>query len=135
MTGHEANAVSRAEFDGMLATFGPFPADMAEQPFTERLVRYAMARGWLAYHARTAYDPRAKGWRTATTGDKGWPDCVFVRGDDVVVAELKAQGKYPKPDQRRWLEGMQRAAARSNGAIRVFVWRPIDAAEISEVLG
>lgn len=123
-----ANQVTRAEFDEMLATFGPFPADMPEAAFTTKLIRYAQSRGWLAVHFRAAFDVRLKAMRTSIEGDSGWPDCVFARDGVVIFAELKAKGAYPEDDQRAWLNELGMAG------YRVFVWRPCDHAEITEVL-
>ncbi len=111
-----------------------------ESTFGSQLCEWAQAHGWLGFHLRAA---RTKhGWATPLEGDKGFPDWVFVKHvvpedpsqDIVVFAELKAKGKYPEPDQRKWLEALGRVAQRSNGAIRVFTWRPADRDEAYEVL-
>jgi hypothetical protein len=59
----------------------------------------------------------------------GWPDLVMLRGDRIVVAELKADGAPgPRPEQRAWLD-----AWRAVGA-EVYVWRPADFGALHEVL-
>jgi hypothetical protein len=62
----------------------------------------------------------------------GFPDLVIVHPNTgrTIVAELKREGAYPTPEQRRWLD-----AFRLNPAIEVYVWRPSDLPAIAEDLG
>lgn len=62
-------------------------------------------------------------------GDPGWPDIVAVRGDTLLVRELKAGGGRYETGQREWLEAL--AAVRR---VDTGTWRPGDMAEIERVL-
>ena len=66
-------------------------------------------------HARPART--AGGWRTPVQGDKGAPDLLLARGGQVILAELKRDGKNPTADQVAWLNAIG-ATAR--------LWRPAD---------
>ncbi len=60
-------------------------------------------------------------WVTAVDGDgRGFPDCVIAGVGGVLYRELKADGKYPEPDQRKWIAVLTEAGA------DVGVWRPRD---------
>lgn len=59
----------------------------------------------------------------------GWPDLFLVRGDRLIVAELKRDGEQPTPAQRGWLEALK--AVRH---ILVGVWRPRDVDDVTKVL-
>lgn len=61
--------------------------------------------------------------------EPGWPDCFMLRGERVVVAELKTERGKVTPAQEEWL-----AAFRKIPAIEVYVWRPSDRDAIEEVL-
>lgn len=57
--------------------------EINERAFTEHVRRLAIEGGWLYYHT---FDARHSA--------PGFPDCVMVRGDSLVFAELKdAKGK------------------------------------------
>lgn len=62
-------------------------------------------------------------------GDPGWPDVVAVRGDTLLVRELKAQGGSHGTGQREWLAALAAVTRVSTGT-----WRPQDMAEIERVL-
>ncbi len=67
--------------------------------------------------------------RAGQMGDPGLPDILAVRGDVLLVRELKAErGRY-ETGQREWLEAF--AAVRR---VDVGTWRPSDLATIQEVL-
>ena len=62
-------------------------------------------------------------------GDPGWPDVVAVRGDLLLVRELKAVGGSYGTGQREWLEAL--AGVRR---VDAGTWRPADMAEIERAL-
>jgi hypothetical protein len=64
----------------------------------------------------------------------GWPDWVFVRDEDMVIVELKAEKGRLSLAQKIWLAELECVAAVSAG-VRVFVWRPSSWPEIERVLG
>ena len=66
--------------------------------------------GWLVYHT---HDSR----RSAA----GFPDLVFVRGERLIVAELKTERGRVSNAQSAWL-----AALDAISGIETYVWRPND---------
>lgn len=104
------------------------PRGRPEGDFEDQVVTVAKLRGWKCFHQR---DSRMQ-FAGKLVGDpdaKGWPDWVFVRGPRMVIAELKAAGKSPTPEQREWL-----AALRGVPALEVHLWRPKDFDTIVQVL-
>jgi hypothetical protein len=91
---------------------------VTEKDFAQCVVDLAHLHGWFVYRAWTSIHSPA-----------GWPDLTMVRGERLVAAELKREGKQPTPAQRRWLDALGAVPS-----IEVFVWRPSDWAEIVEVL-
>lgn len=60
-------------------------------------------------------------WITPVQGDgKGWPDLVVVGPGGALLRELKAEGEYPKPEQREWLAWLTAAG------LDAGVWKPRD---------
>lgn len=103
------------------------PPRSTEAGFTAAVIQFARLYGWRVAHFRPART--AKGWRTSVQGDgAGFPDLVLIRGDVLVVAELKCGANRPTPEQAVWL-----AAFRSAG-IRAHVWYPDDWPTIEDVL-
>lgn len=80
-------------------------------------MRSARLCGWLSYHV---YDSRRS--------TPGFPDCVFLRDDRQVVAELKTETGRLTKDQKKWL-----AAFVAVGA-EVYIWRPSDWKQVEKVL-
>lgn len=62
-------------------------------------------------------------------GDPGWPDIVAVRGDVLLVRELKAAGGRYETGQREWLEAL--AAVRR---VDAGTWYPRDRDAVEEAL-
>ena len=89
-----------------------------EEQWLQRTREVASDLGWLTYHTR---DSRKS--------DPGFPDLVLVRGERIVMAELKLDGKKPTAVQQAWLDALARAAS-----IEVYVWRPSDEDEVLAVL-
>lgn len=99
-----------------------------EAGFLDAVLEYAALRQWRTAHFRPART--ATGWRTAVQGDgKGFPDCVFVRGPRMVVAELKMPDGRLTPEQRDWIEAM-----RALVFVEVYVWTPNEWSLIENVL-
>ena len=91
---------------------------ISEREFMQMVIDYARLHGFLAYHT---YDSRRS--------EPGFPDLVLVRGDRVIVAELKAMKGGLRPGQVEWLE-----AFADTGKVEAFLWLPSSWDEIEEVL-
>ena len=90
---------------------------MSEEDLLTCCIDLAHALGYRVAHFRPART--AKGWRTAMTGDAGFPDLVLANGQRVIFAELKAEGKKPTRVQWNWL-----AALEVMKPVEVHVWLP-----------
>lgn len=94
---------------------------MTEPKLQKAVIELARRLGW-----RVAHFPPSRtgsgGWATAVQGDaKGFPDLIIARaGEPLRIVELKANGKYPLPLQRAWLDLL------ASTGCRVSVWRPRD---------
>jgi len=75
----------------MLATWG------TERQLQDAIKQAALANGWLFYHTHSSI-----------RSDPGFPDCVCVRGGSVLVFELKAQKGRVSPQQRAWIDALNR---------------------------
>lgn len=111
--------------------------ELLEDPFSAQVRGLADFYGWLGYHT---HDSR----RSAA----GFPDWVFVRGPELLFAELKTDRGRTSPAQRKWLEALELVAlavaaadgiAKEEGfyigangadfsdlAVEVHLWRPRD---------
>jgi hypothetical protein len=65
------------------------------------VIEAARLFNWRVAHFRPART--ARGWRTAMTGDPGWPDLTLAREGRLVFLELKAKGRRPTAEQEGWL--------------------------------
>ena len=89
-------------------------------------MQIAMVSGWDVMHVKKC--PGKHFTPTSGNLNRGWPDLFLIRGDEVVFAELKAEGKYPTPEQRAVHAKLQAAG------FTVRVWRPRDRAVIEKGL-
>jgi hypothetical protein len=100
---------------------------ITESEFLDQVLQYAKLRGWRSAHFRPA--KTIDGWRTPVSGDgKGFPDLLLVRGDRVIVAELKVGKNKLTLEQIAWL------AAFKGANIPAFVWTPGEWPEIERTL-
>jgi hypothetical protein len=83
--------------------------------------------GWRWTHFRPAQTKGGE-YRTALSGNKGWPDYFATRGHEAVAIEAK--GRYEKPDdeQVEWLRQLDAAG------IPTFVANPVTVDEVSDWL-
>jgi hypothetical protein len=100
--------------------------DVSERSFQVSVTTLARLRGWRLAHFRAAWTK--DGWRTAMSGDIGYPDLTMCRGERIVFAELKAADGRLRPDQAVWLEALRETPA------EVYCWRPADWRHIERVL-
>lgn len=91
--------------------------ETTEKQFEAQVKELAMRFGWLYYHT----------WRSIRS-PAGFPDCVMVKGDWVIFAELKSEkGKVTEP-QKEWLDALFIAGE------EVYTWRPSQFDDIVKVL-
>jgi hypothetical protein len=74
----------------------------ADSPLLTQTLHLATITGWRRVHNRPAMT--TKGWRTALTGDPGFPDLTLAKHKHVVFLEIKPEKGYPTIDQLRWLQ-------------------------------
>jgi len=99
-----------------------------EAQWQSTVISYAHLMGWHVAHFRPMFDSKRKRWMTPVQADgAGFPDLVLVR-ERCIFVELKAPGKYPKPEQRVWLDKLTAAG------VEVYVWRPEHIEEMTRVL-
>ena len=98
---------------------------MSEADLQREVIDEARRRGWKIVHFRPVKDARTGRWRTAYTGDEGFPDLVLGRGGVSHHWELKAEHGAFEPGQQEWV-----------AALDGRVFRPADWAsgEIGELL-
>lgn len=82
--------------------------------------------GWTWCHFRTSWT-RGE-WRTALSGDKGFPDYIATREGECVFIEIKGDGGKVSVDQQKWIDLLRGAGQ------RVYVFLPKDFEEAKEVL-
>lgn len=90
-----------------------------EREFQAAVVTLAQLKGWRLFHD---FDSRKN---TA-----GFPDLILLRGDVLLVAELKAEKGRCADEQAEWLEAFDAVKRKL-----VRVWKPRDWEEIERTLG
>jgi hypothetical protein len=98
---------------------------VTEAEFTKTVIAFAKLRGWRVLHIRPGRT--SKGWRTPVQGDGvGFPDLLLLKGERIVVIELKVGKNRATPEQSAWLDAFHAAGA----VARVFHpddWERIEA--------
>ncbi len=103
-------------------------ATYSEAAFTGDVIAFARLHRWRVAHFRPART--SAGWRTAVSGDgAGWPDLVLVRGQVLIVAELKVGKGRLTPEQRLWIAALEAAG------VPAYCWWPKNWRDIEEALG
>jgi len=105
-----------------------------EKDFQRQIEDLAHTLGWTIAHFRTART--ISGWMTAVSGDGvGFPDCVLVRRDRLIFAELKSEKGKLSESQEGWLDALIEVAKSTNHQeIQVYVWKPHMFDEICGIL-
>ncbi len=102
-------------------------AKYTEAAFARDVLTLAKRLGWRTAHFRPART--ANGWRTAVQGDgAGFPDLVLLKGERVLVAELKVGRGKLTPEQAVWIAAFEAAG------VPAYCWRPADWKDIESVL-
>ncbi len=91
---------------------------ISEKDFEGQIRDLAKMFQWKYYHT----------WRSIHS-PAGFPDCVMVRGNRLIFAELKSEKGKLSPEQERWLEDLG-----ATGRCEVYLWRPSDIEEIMKCL-
>jgi hypothetical protein len=99
---------------------------ISEEDFQKAVTDTLTAFGWRWCHFRPGRTQ--SGWKTALSGEKGFPDIVAVRRDRVLFIELKTEKGRLSEEQERWLSALGLAGA------AVHCWRPSDWPAIEETL-
>lgn len=85
---------------------------MTERQLEAAIVKLATLMGWMVY---TVADSRSQ-----RSHHPGYPDLTMVRGDRLVVAELKSEKGRLRPGQQEWLDAFCAAGAEA------YLWKPAD---------
>lgn len=92
--------------------------EIPEKNFEQLVKEAARMNGWMYYHT----------YRSIKS-EPGFPDCVMVRGNRLIFAELKTQKGKLSVHQDCWLKTLDEVVG-----IECYVWRPSDWEEIEETL-
>ena len=105
---------------------------MKEAEFQQQIIDLAHLHGWRCAHFRTVRIQRKDGsvyYATPVQADgEGFPDLVLLKGNRVIVAEIKSEKGKCSDAQTEWLNAWELAGA------EVYVWRPQDWNEIEKRL-
>jgi hypothetical protein len=85
--------------------------------FQDAVIQLAKLRGWKVYHT----------WNSKHS-EAGFPDLLMLRGERIIAAELKRDGKRPTPAQDEWLVAFGRAG------VLVYEWHPKDWDDIQRTI-
>jgi hypothetical protein len=102
------------------------PRGGAREEITPAVLQLLKLYGWRAAHSRPALTSR--GWRTALSGDPGFPDVIAVRRERCIAIECKGRDNKPTAEQQAWLDALAAAG------IETFVLRPGDLEAFARVL-
>jgi hypothetical protein len=69
---------------------------ISERVFQEMVRRAAIVAGWKIFHPLDSMRSTA-----------GWPDCVMLKGNRMIVAELKREGGKFTESQVEWLDAFR----------------------------
>jgi hypothetical protein len=107
-----------------------------EEQFAGQIEDLLKIYGWRWCHFRPARTE--KGWRTAITGDKGFPDYIAARPPRLIIAEIKSEKGAITPEQGYWLWDLQKCQRDDTSPLpaipEIYLWRPSDIESIKEIL-
>lgn len=90
----------------------------SEADWARKVADWAKQNGWRRHHH----------WLSVRS-TPGWPDEALVRPPRLVIAELKAEDGIYTKGQPEWLSDLAACPG-----IEVYVWRPSDLVEMTDVL-
>lgn len=98
-----------------------------EKQFLEKVAEAAQYLGWRVAHWRPAWT--TKGYRTPVQFDgKGFFDLILVRGDRLIMAEVKAERGNLTLEQLDWHNLLKETKA------EVYIFKPSQWQEIEAIL-
>lgn len=95
----------------------PLDINITEKELESQVRDLAELFGWKYYHT----------WRSIHS-PAGFPDCVMVRENRIIFAELKSEKGKTSEQQFKWLEALGRTKT------EVYLWKPSDFDKIVEIL-
>ena len=100
---------------------------MNEEAFMVLVTDYASWHGWQWAHIRSGRT--VHGWRTPISGPlgEGFPDLILVKGERLLLVELKGDGGRLAEPQKRVIAVLERA-------VPVLVCWPYDWPRLKEIL-
>lgn len=128
---------------------------ISEHDFSTQVESLLSMFHWRWCHFRPARTEHS--WRTAMTGDKGFPDYIATRPPRLLIFELKNEKGKLTPEQEAWLADLKESqrmitlepvvlqrgkmAHLDSGndislipSFEVYLWRPSDFNEIASIL-
>lgn len=106
---------------------------VSEEAVQGQVIDLAHVLGWRVAHFRGARVQRRDGsvrYQTPVQADgAGFPDLVMVRGERLIVVELKSARGRARAEQEAWLASFEGVPG-----CEVYVWRPRDWDAIAGVL-
>jgi len=98
-----------------------------ERHFQQQVIELAHLCGWRVAHFRPARTE--KGWRTPVAADgAGFPDLVMLRGEELLVLELKSDKGKATDEQQEWLAAFGQVSEAAALCLRPVQWPLIEAA-------
>ena len=104
--------------------------ELTEKQFEAQVKDLAKFCGYKYYHT----------WRSIHS-PAGFPDCVLVKVDKIIFAELKAEKGKLSPAQQEWIDILKEYEQEiflnwptNDLPFAVYVWRPSQIKEIVEIL-
>jgi hypothetical protein len=94
-----------------------YQARQTEAQFQQAVIDLARTLGWVPVH-----------FRQMVGNPSGYPDLTIIRGERVILAELKRENGKVSQRQQEWIERMAAVGT------TIHVWRPSDWSTICEAL-
>ena len=107
---------------------------VSERSFQSAVIDLARRLGWLVGHHHDSRRQIGPGKHVGDRDAAGVPDLILVRGNRIVLAELKADGGRLRPAQKTWLDALRAVEADAAGRVLVRVWTPSSWDEIERLL-